>query len=618
MTPNSVAVSPPAESNQAHADRRVRSLAKRVFSDLAPRQRGQLAAALLAMTASALLKAVTPVLLGLAIDRMLSSGAGDLDAIAGPLAVIAAALFVAQGLDVVRRLLAENVSTAFECDNRVRAYDRLLRLPLAMLGDKQLGALQGNANRSVEGCAKLLKLLAMDLLPALIGSGMAVFVLLAKDWRVGVIMLMVIPTGFALTRRQVANQAGVRIRIRSIKDEIDGRVGGQLPMVESIRSAGAEGHFSRETAASCNDLRGTEYAHHRAMSLFDAAKSANEGVWQVLSLGAAVYASGGGLDAVGNVTAYALLYMSILAPLREMHRIVDETSESAQQAQDFYALLDTPVDAGYTRRAAGAQLSATTDTDAAVCLEGVSFAHPNSQEPVLCGVSLSIAAGERVGLVGPSGSGKSTILRLLRRMHHGYAGRISLGGYDLASLSHEELSGQVAYLTQKSHLVWGTVEENIRFGDVSATFDEVVEAARRAQVHDEIMRLPERYATMIAERGENLSGGQAQRICIARALLRQPQVLLLDEPTSALDGASERAVHRAVDALAGVTTIIVAHRLHTLRTVDRIVVIDRGVIAEEGSFDELAAAEGVFAGMLAPDDDDAVTTLRGEISTTAS
>jgi ATP-binding cassette, subfamily B, bacterial len=569
----------------------MRRLTRRILAELDRAQRGRLALALVAMTVGAILKALTPVILGIAIDRALGGGS-----VIAPLALVGVLLFVAQALDVVRRQLVEDVGTSFECANRIRAYDHLLRLPMPMLRANQLGALQGNANRSVEGCAKLLKLLGMDLVPAVTASSVAVVVVLAKDWRVGLVMLMVIPTGFLLTRWQVSDQAGVRVSIRRHKDTIDGAVGGLLPMVEAIRAAGAEEHLGARAAGACEQLRRTEYCHHRAMALFDAAKSANEGLWQVLSLAAAVHVAGGG-HAVGDVTAYALLYMTILTPMREMHRILDEASESAQQADDFYTLLDTPADPGYASAPSG-PAPAPGATGTAVTLHGVAFRHEGAEEDVLRGIDLVVEHGQRVALVGASGCGKSTVLGLLRRIHHGHRGTIALDGLDLAGLSHAELSRRVAYVTQDPHLLHGTVEENIRFGDTEATDAEVIDAARRAMVHDDIVSMPDGYATVVAERGGNLSGGQRQRICIARALLRRPRLLLLDEPTSALDSVSERAVQHTIDALQDVTTIVVAHRLHTLSSADRIVVLEHGRIADEGTYDELAARDGLFARML--------------------
>lgn len=580
----------------------------RLIGLLSGRDQFLLAAASLCMVVAAALKAITPIALGYVISKTLSSTEGSLDAgkLATSMGVIGACVLVQLLLETVRRQLVEVVATAFERDCRINAYGKLLRTDLDDLSSAQNGAIYGRANRSIEGANKLLKLGGMDLLPLLMVSIFALVAAFSQNWRVALVMLGVIPTGFGLVIWQVRNQAGVRVRVRQRKEEIDGRVPEALANLASLRTSGAEAFVLDRIADRCNALRSEEMGHHRAMSLFDAGKSLNEMFWLILTLIAAVYFTGVSPEAVGTFVTFFVLTTNVHAPLRELHRIIDEVSECSLLTGDLVAILDGPDDVGFAP--AGAD-SAANFGEPAFRIEEVSYAHrevDGSTGRGISDLSLRVEQGESVGLVGESGCGKSTLLRVLRRLHHGYTGTIEVNGVDLTDLSHVELCDTIGVVTQEAQLLGGTVADNIRFG-YEADDEAVAEAARRASVHDEIVKLPDGYDTLITEGGASLSGGQRQRICIARTLLRNPKILLLDEPTSALDPVNEAAVQEAISSLTGVAVVMVAHRLQTLRSFDRVVVMDAGRIVEQGGYDELASAGGAFAGLLGRGDSAAET-----------
>ena len=212
------------------------------------------------------------------------------------------------------------------------------------------------------------------------------------------------------------------------------------------------------------------------------------------------------------------------------------------------------------------------------------------------GLSFRAEAGERLGLVGPSGGGKSSIVRLLLRFYDPDRGRITLGGHDLRTLSFEQIRSLISVVNQDTFLFHGTVEENIRLGKPEASQRELEDAARAANIHEFILTLPERYATVIGEKGIKLSGGQRQRLAIARALIRNAPILLLDEATSALDAENEQLVQQALhEAMVGRTTLVIAHRLATVLAADRIVVMDDGHVVEEGVHADLVARGGLYA-----------------------
>jgi len=287
----------------------------------------------------------------------------------------------------------------------------------------------------------------------------------------------------------------------------------------------------------------------------------------------------------------------VLTPLREVHRIIDETHESTLKVGDLLAMLSEPLDRSFT--ASNDELPALISGDLVVQARGLHLAYPGvngAPKAGLCGVSLSIQCGETIGIAGPSGGGKSSLIRAVLRLAHPNSGELWIAGIPVQSVSRETIGKLVGYVGQTPFLFAGTVAENIAYGCGSVTDEAVQRAAHSAAIHDEILAMPGGYAAPVAERGQNLSGGQRQRIALARVFLRNPPILVLDEATSALDTLNERLVQQAIEAAkVNRTVIIVAHRLSTLRDTDRILVFAKGRIVETGTYDELIKHDGVFA-----------------------
>ena len=231
-----------------------------------------------------------------------------------------------------------------------------------------------------------------------------------------------------------------------------------------------------------------------------------------------------------------------------------------------------------------------------VCYENVSFHYSDDEAPVLSHVSFEIPAGKSIALVGPSGSGKTTICSLLPRFYDVTGGRITIDGKDVRTLSLKSLRNQIGMVQQDVYLFSGTIRENIAYGKPGASMEEIITAAKQANIHDFIEELPDGYDTFVGERGTRLSGGQKQRISIARVFLKNPPILILDEATSALDNESERWIQQSLDELSkDRTTITIAHRLSTIRNADEIIVITEDGIAERGTHESLLEKGGIYA-----------------------
>src|SRR5947207_4837346 len=302
-----------------------------------------------------------------------------------------------------------------------------------------------------------------------------------------------------------------------------------------------------------------------------------------------------GAMALTSLLIILMLGVEIFRPMRELRTVLHQGMVGLSAAQGIYKILDD-------KPAVADALPAPLDRTLAptIAFEDVRFSYPGTRRTVHDALSFRAAAGERLGLVGPSGGGKSSIVRLLLRCYDPGRGRILLGGHDLRSLPFAEIRSLISVVNQDTFLFHGTVEENIRLGRPEASHEELVEAARAANIHDFILTLPQGYETVIGEKGIKLSGGQRQRLAIARALLRDTPILVLDEALSAVDAENEAVIQEALDRLMqGRTTLILAHRLSSVIDCDRILVLDGGKVTEQGRHDQLMARRGVYAELMA-------------------
>lgn len=316
-----------------------------------------------------------------------------------------------------------------------------------------------------------------------------------------------------------------------------------------------------------------------------------QGMMYLVTLVFGGYLIAKGMMDVGDLAMYALYIGIFISPIQILVELIEMMQKGLAGFRRFLDVMDTEpeiVDAP--------DAQPLKDVHGRVCYEDVSFHYSDDDTPVLSHVSFEIPAGKSIALVGPSGSGKTTICSLLPRFYDVTGGRITIDGKDVRTLSLKSLRSQIGMVQQDVYLFSGTIRDNIAYGKPGASMEEIIEAAKQANIHDFIQELPDGYDTFVGERGARLSGGQKQRISIARVFLKNPPILILDEATSALDNESERWIQQSLEKLSkDRTTITIAHRLSTIRNADEIIVITEDGIAERGTHESLLAKDGLYA-----------------------
>ncbi|MEV7752133.1 ABC transporter ATP-binding protein [Streptomyces griseofuscus] len=561
--------------------------------------RGRLAVVGLLVGASSLVSVATPFLLKEILDVAIPRGRTGLLSLLALGMILSAVLSSVFG--VLQTLISTTVGQRVMHDLRTAVYGRLQRMSLAFFTRTRTGEVQSRIANDIGGMQATVTSTATSLVSNATSVVATIVAMVALDWRLTIVSLLLLPA-FVWISRRVGNE---RKRITTERQKQ------MAAMAATVtESLSVSGILLGRTMGRTDSLTGS-FADESERLVDLEVRSNMAGRWRMAvitivmaAMPAVIYWTaglalqfGGPQVSLGTIVAFVSLQQGLFRPAVSLLATGVQIQTSLALFQRIFEYLDLPID--ITERPRPVHLDRVKGE---VRFEEVGFRYDDKGGPVLDGIDITVPAGSSLAVVGPTGAGKSTLGYLVPRLYDVTDGRVTLDGVDVRDLDFDTLARAVGVVSQETYLFHASVAENLRFAKPGATDEELHAAARAAQIHEHIAALPDGYDTVVGERGHRFSGGEKQRLAIARTILRDPPVLILDEATSALDTRTEAAVQEAIDALsANRTTITIAHRLSTVRDADQIVVLDSGHVAERGTHEELLERDGRYAALVRKD-----------------
>lgn len=450
--------------------------------------------------------------------------------------------------------------------------------------DNQAGKLQTRIDRGIESLTRLVQNFFIDILPLFANSIVALILMFNANFYVGLVGVCIVPIYFIITQQQAKKLSGWRRNLRGYREQKSQGIISIIDSITVIKSFNREDIEGKKQLALQKELTNNQMQTRKTSFFFDGLKSFIEQFGVVIIIILTSYLVLDGQMTIGAIMFHILLFNNVSAPIRQLHRIYDEMNDAMIYSESFFSILK----ADDEKESSGNYIP--TKLKGKFEIQNVDFSYPNGYK-ALKNINMTIQPNKITALVGLSGAGKSTVINLLDKFYQPDSGKIVLDGIDLEEYDTQFLRDNIGLVLQKNHIFNGTIEENIRYGNVNATFEEIEDAAKRAYIHEQIMDLPEAYQS----KALLLSGGQQQRIAIARMFLKNPPIIFLDEPTASLDAIATEQIKNSLDAIKkDRTVIIISHSISQIIDADYTYVMKQGEVVENGIHEDVYKMNGTY------------------------
>lgn len=506
------------------------------------------------------------------------------------LAIISSVLFAKELLNIFiqfgQKYYGEKIRINVSNNLAQKAISKILTYQMRFFTspENQSGKLQTRIDRGVESLTRLVQNFFIDILPLFSNAILALVIMFMANMYVGLVAITILPAYFFVSSKQAKKLQGVRRQLRFGREN---KSNGLLNLIESItviKSFVREEIEEKKQLEIQQQLTDNQLYTRKTNFTYDGVKSFIEQIGVVLIIILTAYLVLNHQISIGAIMLHVMLFNNVSAPIRQLHRIYDEINDAFIYAEAYFQIID---DDDQTEQTGNHVVS---EVDGTFEMKNVNFTYPNGTK-ALHDVSLKIEKGKTTALVGLSGAGKSTILNLLNKFYEPDSGSILLDGINLKEYENSSLRNELGLVLQRNHIFKGTIEENIRYGKMEATYEEIVDAAKKAYLHNQIMELPMQYQSD----AQMLSGGQQQRIAIARLFLKDPPIIFLDEPTASLDAIATEQIKNSLDAIKkNRTVVIISHSISQIVDSDIIYVLKKGSVVESGTHETLIMHSGVY------------------------
>ncbi|RQO32701.1 ABC transporter [Taibaiella sp. KBW10] len=485
-----------------------------------------------------------------------------------------------------QKFFGEKIRINISSELSQKVIDRLLSYKMAFFAedDYQSGKLQTRIDQGVSSLTKLIQNFFIDILPLFTNAIIALIIMFSANFYVGLLTMLVVPLYFYVSAKQAKKLSGVRRKLRAQREHKNNGLLNLIQSISVIKSFVRERYEGKKQYDIQMELMDSQLETRRTNFLYDGIKTFIEQIGIVLIIILTVYLVLSQQITIGAIMLHIMLFSNVSAPIRQLHRIYDEMNDAFIYAEGYFDILENDE---AIEQSGSLPMNSKHIT---FSLQGVNFTYPNGFQ-ALHDINLVLEKNKTIALVGLSGAGKSTLINLLCKFYSPDSGAILLNGTNLNKYENTTLREHIGLVLQKNHIFKGTIEENIRYGKLEATTEEIILAAQKAYLHEQIMELPLQYQAD----AQLLSGGQQQRIAIARLFLKDPPILFLDEPTASLDAIATEQIKKSLDAIKqDRTVVIISHSLSQIIDADMIVAMEHGRIAETGTHATLYQQQGVY------------------------